>query len=78
MHYLIYVAKDSADSARRRIEYEIRQILQGGRLTTGYKGLVIVAIIIWRGGFYGKSIQGTKSEENLKNAFAGESQANRR
>jgi rubrerythrin len=25
-----------------------------------------------------KSIQGTKSEENLKNAFAGESQANRR
>src|SRR6266498_444900 len=29
MHYLIYVAKDSSDSARQRIEYEIRQILQG-------------------------------------------------
>lgn len=29
MHYLIYVAKDSSDAARRRIEYEIRQILQG-------------------------------------------------
>jgi hypothetical protein len=29
MHYLIYVAKDSSDSARERIEYEIRQILRG-------------------------------------------------
>ena len=28
MHYLIYVAKDSSDSARQRIEYEIRQIQQ--------------------------------------------------
>jgi len=29
MHYLIYVAKGSSDSARQRIEYEIRQIQQG-------------------------------------------------
>jgi L-ascorbate metabolism protein UlaG (beta-lactamase superfamily) len=29
MHYLIYVAKDSSDSAKQRIEYEIRQIQQG-------------------------------------------------
>ena len=29
MHYLIYVAKDSSDSARQRIEYEIKQILRG-------------------------------------------------
>jgi L-ascorbate metabolism protein UlaG (beta-lactamase superfamily) len=28
MHYLIYVAKGSSDSARQRIEYEIRQIQQ--------------------------------------------------
>ncbi len=35
MHYLIYAAKDSADSARRRIEYEIRQILQGRSIDNG-------------------------------------------
>lgn len=29
MHYLIYVAKDSSDSAKQRIEYEIRQLQQG-------------------------------------------------
>jgi hypothetical protein len=32
MHYLIYVAKGSSDSARQRIEYEISKYSKGGRI----------------------------------------------